>query len=147
MPSDSCVPTHNNNKNILHKHFFLSHLKSALQISRSWLISISIPLKQRRDPKKKSEILVFSAVLTFTKNVSLFSLQNKCNVLWKFQGKKKKEEEEIQMTHKANIQGYFLCLFTRSFKKQKSSNVVSAEFYYTFSPISTIVHYNFPIVT
>lgn len=73
--------------------------------------------------------------------------KSKCNVLWKFQGKKK-EEEEIQMTHKANIQGYFLRLFTWSFKKQqKSSNVVSAEFYYTFSPISTIVHYNFPIVT
>uniref|UniRef100_A0A8C6FGZ2 Uncharacterized protein n=1 Tax=Moschus moschiferus TaxID=68415 RepID=A0A8C6FGZ2_MOSMO len=39
-------------------------------------------------------------------------------------------------------------LFTCSFKKQqKSSNLVSAEFYYTFSPISTIFHYNFPIIT
>ena len=51
MPSDSYVPTHNN-KNILHKHFFLSHLKTALQISRSWLIFISISLKQRWDSKK-----------------------------------------------------------------------------------------------
>ena len=53
MPSDSYVPTHNN-KNILHKHFFLSHLKTTIQISRSWLIFISIPLKQRWDPKKTS---------------------------------------------------------------------------------------------
>lgn len=58
------------------------------------------------------------------------------------------------MTHNANIQsqnfGYisiFMLIYTFLETTKKPSNLVLVEFYYTFFPMSTIFHYNFPITT
>ena len=99
MSSDFCLYIHN--KSILHKHFFLSLLNTLHLISRSWLISISIPLKNTWDPKKTKHEIVFSALLAFTKNVSFF-LITKVSIT--SSGYFRKKKKEIQMTHNANIQ-------------------------------------------
>ena len=225
MPSDSYVPTHNN-KNILHKHFFLSHLKTALQISRSWLIFISISLKQRWDSKKtkclfssaaaaakllqscptlcnprdgsspgspvpgilqartlewvaisfpnvKSQSEVTQSCLNpqrphglqpsrllcpwarqeywsgvpspsqqfwhLQKMFQFFHYKIKCNVLWKFQEKRK-----YKWPIKPTLRDIFYA-YLHVPSKNKSHQIWYQQSFITFSPIRTIFHYNFPI--